>query len=770
MGSTYIGRLLCAASIATLGLAMPAFAQGAGIQSAGDQRTAQAVDGGTSTGDIIVTAQRRDEKLRDVPISVTALNADMLSKAGVTNTIELAKVSPGVSLPFYGAFLQPSIRGISSSLAGLGDSPNVALYVDGVYQASQSGALADLPDVDSVQVLKGPQGSLYGQNAAGGAIIINTIQPSFTLKGLLSASYGNFKDASLKGYVTGPLSDTLAVALSGAYRNREGINTDLLRGGHDDGLRSHLIRGKLLWRPSDSASLTLTGFYSEHDDSGIYSGAPLNGNSLGVAIAQLPCAFGGLACLNLPIATKPYQIALNPAADTRIKTYGVSLLGKFEIGDIGTLSTVSSYRRTDVLDLVDLDQSPVNAVGVYLAIGERDYIQELNFTSKDMGGLTLSAGMFYMDKAETYDQNFALIYPSGAGGLFNTAYPSLPRPVFTQGQYSLAKKQSWAGYAEATYQLTDQLSLTLAGRYSHETVKVATITGQFNWQPGDPQLTPLADPRGSFTFNKFTPRAVLRFKPNDNNTLYASFSKGFKSGFVNGGNVNNCTPLPLCVDPPVAPENVDAYEVGYKGKIADILDLNLAAFHYIYKDIQVFIYDPLNVSRYQNAARGQINGFEFGAVLRATPELTLNVSGSYLDAKYKSFRQASVFNPNGFGNTQSSQSATGKRLMRTPEWTVNGSFNYTRNLGGVGVGAYGGISYNSGQFFDPNNRVEQKAYALVDAELSFAPDAFNGARIVFWGKNLTNKAVLQSVLESGIGDSVSYSDPRTYGVRLEYKF
>ena len=765
MGGIRFGKLLCAASIATLGTAMPAFAQ-----ESGNQQTAQASDGGNSTGDIIVTAQRRDEKLRDVPISVTALNSEMLSKAGVTNTIELAKVSPGVSLPFYGGFLQPSIRGISSSLAGLGDSPNVAMYVDGVFQASQSGALADLPDVESVQVLKGPQGSLYGQNAAGGAIIINTMEPSSTLRGQLSASYGNFQDVNIKGFVSGPLSDKLAISIAGAYRNREGINTDVLRGGHDDGLRSNLIRGKLLWRPSDRVSLTLTGFYSKRDDSGIYSGAPLNGNSLGVSIAKLSCAFGGLACLNLPLATKPYEIALNPGADTRIKTHGVSLQGKFEIGDIGTLSTVTSYKRTDVLDLVDLDQTPVNAVNVYLAIGERDYIQELNFTSKDFGGLTFSVGMFYMDKAETYDQNFALIYPSGAGGLFNTAYPALPRPVFTQGAYSLAQKQSWAGYAEASYQFTDQLSLTLAGRYSHETVKGANITAQFNWQPGDPRITPVADPRGSFTFNKFTPRAVLRFKPNDNNTIYASFSKGFKSGFVNIGNVNNCTPQPVCVDPPVNPENVDAYEIGYKGRIADILDLNLAAFHYVYKDIQVFIYDPLNTSRYQNAARGQINGFEFGAVLRATPELTLNVSGSYLDAKYKSFPQASVFNPNGFGNTQSSQSATGNRLMRTPEWTVNGSFNYSRKVGSVEVGAYGGISYNSGQFFDPNNRVEQKEYALVDAELSFAPDALRGARIVFWGKNLTSKAVLQSVLQSGIGDAVSYADPRTYGLRLEYKF
>ena len=135
-----------------------------------------------------------------------------------------------------------------------------------------------------------------------------------------------------------------------------------------------------------------------------------------------------------------------------------------------------------------------------------------------------------------------------------------------------------------------------------------------------------------------------------------------------------------------------------------------------------------------------------------------------------SVKQASVYNPNGFGNTQSSEDVTGKRLMRTPEWTLNGSFNYLRNIGSGELGLYGGISYNSGIFFDPNNRVRQPAYALVDAELSFGPDALRGARIVVWGKNLTNKAVLQSVLESAIADSVSYADPRTYGVRLEFRF
>ena len=460
---------------------------------------------------------------------------------------------------------------------------------------------------------------------------------------------------------------------------------------------------------------------------------------------------------------------MSPGADTQLTSYGVSLLGKFDIGDFGTLSTVSSYKNTEVLDLLDIDGTPVNTVGVYLHITERDYIQELNFASKQLGRFSFSSGLFFLDKAERYDPNQSLIYPRAASGLFNTAYPSLPAPL-TVGSWALARKQSWAGYLELNYQLTDQLTITVAGRYAHERQNVAQTPSTFNWKPGDPRITPLPDPRGAFTFNKFTPRVVIRYKPSADHTLYASYAKGFKSGFVNVGNVNNCTPLPTCVDAPVKPETVDAFEVGYKGKIGNVLDLNLAAFHYDYKDIQVFIYNPTAVSSYQNAAKGRINGFEFNASLRATPELTLNAGGSFLDAKYVSFPKATVFIPNGFGNTQTVVDASGNRLMRTPEWTLNASFNYAKQIGSGELGAYAGISYNSGFFFDTNSRVKQPAYALVDAELSFSPAALPGARVVVWGKNLTDRDYLQSTLESSLSDASSYAEPRTYGVRVEYRF
>jgi iron complex outermembrane receptor protein len=533
----------------------------------------------------------------------------------------------------------------------------------------------------------------------------------------------------------------------------------------------YLLRGKLLWQPSDNLSLTLAGFVSRRRDSSIFSGPPYKGNSLGVGIARLPCNFGGLACLNLPLALNPYEVSENPEAFSQTKAHGVSLTGKLELGDAGTLNSVSSYRNTDVLQILGLDQTPVNTLSIYLPIKERDYIQEITFISNPIGRALISAGLFYMDKQERYVPQLSVLYPAGPGGLFNTAYPALNQSG-SLGSFSRSKKRSFAAFAELTYELTDQLSVIAAGRYSHERQQVWNRPSPFGWKQGDPLLEPLPDPRGAFTFEKFTPRAVLRFKPNEDHTIFASYSKGFKSGYVNPGNVNACTPQPACLDAPVRPETVDAYELGYKGRLSGSFDVSLSGFHYIYRDIQVFVYNPgpPPASTYQNAAKGEISGFEFEFNWRPTRELTLNLGGSYLDAKYKDFQAATVYIPNGFGNTQTAQNVTGKRMMRTPEWTLNGSARYSRDIGAGTIGAFVGISYSSGIFFDPNNRIEQPEYELLDAELSFAPTAVPGLRLVVWGKNLTNRAVLQMALPSQIADQSSYAEPRTYGVRAEFSF
>lgn len=766
------------AGVSGMALAVPCAAQTAATAPAASASAAV-----VSPGEIVVTAQRRTEKLRDVPIAITALTPDALAKANITNTTELAKVTPGLSLPLYGAYVMPSIRGISSSGNAAGDAPNVAIYVDGVYQAANSSILGDLPDIQSVQVLKGPQGSLYGQNAAGGAIIIDTVSPSFTWKGKVTLSYGNHDDKFAQGYVAGPLTDTIAISLSGSYHNHDGYADDILRGGHDKGLRSSGFFGKLLWQPTSDISFKLQGYVSKHGDTGPYAAQPYDGN----ALANL------YSYLDFPKTSGKRDFANNVIGDTLTKTHGVSLIGKIGVGDIGTISTVTSYDVVNTNNDADVDGTAVNFGDFNMRIRGHSTIGELDFVSNKFAGFTLTAGAFYLNKLESYD-------PYHYNGRFNfvgspAVYPVLPpaapfardphTPDSNPAAYTGSlRKKSYAVYGELSYDITDRLTATIAGRYSWETQAGTNAPLPVDWQLGDPLPAKLPDPRGAFHFSKFTPRAVLRYKLDNNNTFYVSYSQGFKSGYVNIANLRcgDTTKDYSCIDAPVKPEVVEAFEGGYKAHLSRNLDFNLSVFHYNYKDIQVFVYSPIEGSFFQNAATGKITGADLDLTYRPTPELTLTGGASYLHARYGSFPDATVFSPNACpvstglpagsycGNTQTSANVAGKQLMRTPAWTANGSINWEHETGAGKAGIYVGANYSSGIYFDPNNRIGQKAYTLLDAELSFQPSALKGLRVSVWGKNLTNVTYLASVLESQLVDSVSYAAPRTFGVKLDYQF
>lgn len=742
------------------GAAMPALAM---AQTPAAPQTSEVVEH-ARVDDIVVTAQRRSERLRDVPISITAINEETLIQAGVNSTTDLQRVTPGVQLAFYGGYLQPSIRGISSAGAGLGDSSNVAIYVDGVYQPNQSGQLIDLPDIQQIEVLKGPQGTLYGQNATGGAIIITSVAPSFETTGRVSASYGNYNDISIRGYASVPLSeDKVALSVAGAYRDRGGYRRDIVRGGHDTGLNSKLVRARLLLKPSDTVSLTLGAYYSNRKDGGIYAGQPLEGTAgtpLGYALAD---AYG----LTVPKPSNPKEFATNVRPFVHLKTYGANLLGKFET-DFGTFNTVTSLAKVKVHNIADVDYTAVNLGVVNTRQNNRNFIQELNFSSEKTNGFSFSAGLFYMDSKENYAPNSFGLYFLAFGDPLGI-YPNTGTLQFAITQRAFNSKHSYAAYGEASYEFNDQLTLSIGGRYAYETQQ--TADNHSSMLGGNGPLIP--DPRGKVKFKRFTPKATLRYALNDNSNIYASYSQGFKSGYVNSGDNH------LLVPPikPVQPEKVFAYEVGYKGRLADGVNLNVAAFWYNYKDLQVYTYNPGAIPPqpreiYQNAASARIKGIDADVSIRVTPELTFTAGGAYLDAKYRSFPSASNFapNPGGFGFDAISTNATGNRLIRTPKFSGNASLNYQVETGSGRFGAYVASTYNSGVYYNTANTVKQKRYALLDGELSYSPSGVEGLRLVLWGKNLTDKEYLTSALTLGYVLAGSYADPRTYGVRAEFAF
>lgn len=690
-------------------------------------------------GEIIVTAQRRSENLRDVPMAIAALSADQLSKSGISSTADLAKASPSVTIPQYGGFMQPSIRGISSAGASLGDNSNVAMYVDGIYQPQQIGTLITLPDVQQVEILKGPQGALYGQNATGGAILVSTLEPSSKLTGKFSAGYGNYNDVNLKGYISIPLSDNWAMSLSGGLQQRDGFRQHVITGQRDLGLDSQVLRAKLRFRPNDGVSLTLTGFISDYKNSAPYSGFAYENNTLTKGLGLGP----------VPVATRPNQFSTDPDVRSSNKSKGTSLAAEFDIG-VGKVRSLTAYMKNEANYRADVDFSPVNwgQAVTELPLYGSYFTQELNFASNQMGSVSFITGAFFLTGGEEFARNTFQVQ------LAPSLQPA-PRGAFVRGQdyYGRLDKQVFAVYADITLKATEQLTFTVGGRYTSE--RQRGFYGPYTGVVAEYKQDPVK-------FSKFTPRITARYAVSPDANFYASWGKGFKSGIINIANLNQ---------DPVRPENIQSFEAGFKGKFFDALTLDLSAFHYDYKDLQVVIYDPLKSYQQLNAASARINGFEANASLAVTPEWKLSGSVGFLDAKFVSFPGAVLFKANGFGNTQlNNQDISGRAMPRAPKFTGSFAIDYNTETSIGGIGAHVGVYHNSGSAFDITGYLRQQNYTTVDAEISVSPKGMDGLRLVAWGKNLGNRAYFASFLDSTLTNGVTYADPLTYGARVEYKF
>lgn len=723
--------VLCAGTALTgVMTAAPANAQ----QDTSATAPSAAPDQSGPAGDIVVTAQRRSEKVTDVPASITVLSTATLKAAGVTNSLDLEKVTPGLTMPSYGAFVQPALRGVTSGGANVGESSNVATYIDGVYQPQQISNLLELPDIERIEVLKGPQGALYGQNATGGAILVNTLSPSFTTSGDLSASYGNYNDVNLRGYVTRPLSDTLAVSLAANYHNHDGYRRNVATDKRDFGLNSKSVRGKILFEPTPAVRLTLTGYYTDRKDSSAYAGQPYDNNSIGYSL--IPGA---------PRATSPKQFAADPDVFTRISSKGLNLRGEFDVG-LGTITNITSYSHNKASYISDADYSPVQYAEAYTpSLAGHYFITDTNFASRKMGPVTFLAGVFYLKGSETFDVN--------GFRLFNPSLPPDPKVViYDLPTIQRVRKEILAGYGQVTLEPVDRVFITAGGRYTSEKQR-----GYSDF--GGPEM--LAFPGNPVSFKEFTPRVTARYQITPDANVYASWAKGFKSG---GINLSDFTLAPF------KPEKITSYEIGFKGKITDGLRLNVSAFLYDYKDIQIVQYNP-PIYIEENAASAKIKGVDFDLTWRVAPGLTLSGGGTYLDAHYGGSSVATVFEPNGAGNTPVADTPIGgNQMIRAPKFSGNVAIDYKLNTDAGQFGAHVGAYYNSGFALEVSNRIHQPKFATVDADLSFSPDSLKGVRLVVWGKNLSDKAYLSSLLQTNFADGVSYAEPRTFGVRAEYSF
>ena len=688
--------------------------------------------GNTDPADIVVTAQRRSERLTDVPISITALSGDQLASAGVRDARDLSSVVPGLNFATNGAFAQPTVRGIGTTVSSAGSDANVAIYIDGVYQPNQIGNFADLVDLQQVEVLKGPQGTLFGRNATGGAIRVTTARPSFQPTGKMSLSYGRFKEVRGTAYGSAGLSDTVAVSFGFLYSDDDGYTRNIGTGNRVASSNSLQLRGKLLYAPSDNVEFVLSGTRAEAHSSAAFSLGVLNGNNIYVnAAGSIPAA-------------GPRQVSLtfDPKIDASSNT--VSLGGKIDL-DFATLSTLTSYQKTKTFLITDVDRTNRAVIRSDLPGAQKTFTQEFNLVSNGNGAFKWFLGAFY--------------YHDDADGsvIVNQA------PLFTETRL---RSEAFAPFGEVNLTV-GQLTLIGGLRYNHERKRFTATRG------------PLVENRAK-TFTNLTPRIGARFAIDSATNIYATWSKGFKSGLFDqllvGSAINVFT---------VEPEKVNAWEAGFKhgqGRSR----FSAAVFHYTYDNIQFQAFNPNagGLTQVFNAAKAEIYGGEAEFATRIGDSLNIRTALAYTHARYKRFPNASIYCPKGapgFGNALIplggfnpctggiSTGADGHKMIRTPEFTASlaGDYRILLPEGAIDLNA---SAYYSGTFFwDPGNRLKEGAYVLVNAEVGYTLPG-DKLRLALWGRNLANELYSLYVPESAAGDSVAYARPRSYGVSARLSF
>jgi iron complex outermembrane receptor protein len=710
---------------------------------------------GTTVSEVVVTTQRRAERLQDVPISVIAQTGAQLEKAGVNSVKDLSYLVPGVKIDQTSNYVQPAIRGISSGVTGPFTDAPVAVYVDGVIQPNQAANHFDFADIDRIEVAKGPQGTLFGRNATGGAISIFTKAPSFTPTGSLTLGYGNFDRVLAKGFISGPLiDDVLAASLSAYYEHHKGYDYDIARRRRSDDFESKLVRAKLLWKPADWASITFIAAYMDRYDGDPGTGVAPNRNT----VASLdPTAI---------IATRPHTISFDTNSFAHLKRSEATIRGEFQVGDAGTLSTTSGWSKTWLHISYDADRAFTGSpllIAYHPNQPEIQYSQELTFASRKFGAFSFVAGAYYYYN----DNKFASIRVQTSKNPATDIYLNSVNPQL-----------AYAGFAEANYDITDRLTAIAGIRYSWERRANKGRLGI-----GRPQVDPAPYVPGAVTsFDAWTPRFSLKYEVTDDTNVYFTYSQGFKSGGVQ----SNSYLLPPALQSTAIyrPEKVKAYEVGVKSSPSPSLIFNAAAYYYDYKDLQVQVQAQTAIATTLNAATARIYGFDADATWRATPELAFTAGLSLLDAKYKQFPNAIVLRPkpplangslqgniptnaaNGFPN---GVDVSGNAMPRAPKATVTLVGDYTREFSPGTWNLNVTVFYTTKVFYDSDERVSQPAYALINANTSWKPAGTN-YRFEAWVKNLTNKEYVSSVFIQDVADIVGYGWKRTYGVSVNYTF
>lgn len=731
-------------------------------------------------GDIVVTAQRREERLVDVPISVSAVSSAAIDRAQVRNVSDIATVVPNIQInETIGNSFGPliTIRGLSPSAdTSLARDQPVGLYIDGVPIGKSTGAAFDTVDLERVEVLRGPQGTLYGKNTIGGAVNLITRKPSGEFGGQFLAGVGSW----------GQFNQRLSVDLPevAGFSAKVGVITKLDGGYYRNAVRKKnfgeeelwAARADLLWRPSDSFSALYS--YDISDS----KGTP---NQLA---ATAVTGSGATAFLNAML--RPYvvsgrtrEIGAQSAIHSNYRTNGHALTIEWEpgIGDL-TLKSITARRTAITRSASDFDGSPLDLLRIILDNNYKQFTQEFQAIGT-AGDFKYTLGAFYLDdEYHVYNPRWNFQF---GGNAFD---------ISERG----GRSKSYAGYGQIAWTpqaLDERLTASVGLRYTRESKRARELllsnsayrvnpaapgSGVFvrdaNGNPvtrsGQPAAgarpgaggigyTDLSPLENSGVWKRFNPELNILYKFQPDFSVYARVATGFKSGGINDTAATNAAFMT-----PYNPEKLTSFEMGMKyAGLGNALNLNAAVYHSIYKDFQAGVFVPsLVTTNIINAGEAKFTGFEVEGTLRPVDGFTINFGGGYVDARYTDF-----ILPDGTDVTDTYV------LSRVPKWNYQIGALYRHDIGVGRIEASLNYSWRSSQFssITPDPLAKMPSYGLLDGRLALTEIGLGGgtrAEFALWGKNLTDKEYKVSAINLSILTLSQFGDPRSFGGELRIRF
>lgn len=744
---------------------------------------AEAGSSGHALEEVVVTARKREENLQDTPLAVTALTAEALDRRMITGTEGLGQVTPNLQFATYGPLTgnnsasQVFIRGIGQTDAKASVDPGVGLYIDDVYMGSSVGGAMDFRDIANVQILRGPQGTLFGRNTIGGAVVLTTQNPGDELGGSVKVGIGEDSLFEFLGAIDIPLSETLKSRFTYGARKRDGYvfqgdGTDL---GDEN---TYTVTAKILWEPNDDFRMTIKADYTEEDENGVpLVFAGINENTLfpaqasvfagcpgavpfvlgpGGQAGSVPAGIVDNRCANNATWDKgPFTSGGTVDLESTLENRGLAAIANWDLSEEWSVKSVTSYRELDWTGKRDGDNTGLLILHTDLQSTGDQFSQEfqLNYSADKLNGVL---GVFYYEDQNT--EAFYVEYPFPAVPVAGSA--AHEEIAINIGDI---ENSNWAVFGQATYDFTDQLSLTFGVRHTEED-KAMQLDSRQEALTGPSFLVRNVDlERRELNFTDTSIAANIAYRWNESFMTYLSYSEAFKGG---GWNSLYNAPQPDLEPTSFDQENAKSVELGFKADLFGNLRLNGAIFSTDYNDLQ-FVYRVGPVPLLFNAGTASIDGAELELTFAPTDRLMIEGSVGYLDAQVD---EVSTI----VGSTTSV--TEGSSLPYAPDLTANVGIAYTFDISELELTPRIDYSVTDSQFFDSGNTVEiaqNDLEGLLNLSLTLQP--YSGVwKLVAGVTNVTDEAYPvagNSSLTTGSGYAeVAYQRPRFAFVNLEYQF